>query len=300
MIGPPGDGRKRENEGHLEETKFTDQAQTPVGVMMHHQPLPGYGVPPPYHHYPPAAPDSEAPLYYYPPPPPGYPYGPTYYQIPPPPPGYFYPPVAAPVPSAPKISPPSSTTKTKAPNIDDKANQSNKDRNTRDNEPSQSSSTSTDEEFLSKVKPMRSDFFIFASENKEKILNTIERDKGKSQIHIMTELNEKLLNMWEDLHSNMRIPYQTKEEEDRIRFMHEDEIESRHCATLTSRSQNAKSKDIERTNTNDDGGSMGNDTKACINGSNLKRSIHANNTDGSEFKGEEGEEHYESPPKKSK
>lgn len=295
-------------EGHSDGIKFPNQAQeeTTAGEGMYHQPLPGYGVPPPYHHYPPAPTGSEPHLYYYPPPPqpspgeyhsmpPGYSYGPPYYPIPPPPPPeYFYPPIGAPMSSVPKISPPSSAIKANYPNSDYKTSRSNKDPAIRNNIPSQTSSTSTDEEFLSKVKPMRSDFFIFASENKEKVLKTIEQNNEKGQFYIMTELNEKLLNMWENLHSSLRIPYQAKEEEDRIRFMHEDEIESRHCATLTSRSHSAKYKGIERNDTNNNWDSLDNDA------SHLKRSINTNKSDASTEKGDEGEENYESPPKRSK
>ena len=305
MRGSPKEGKETYNEGHSEENKSPEQAQIPSG-RVYHQPLTGYAMPPSYQYHP-LAQSSEPPVYYYPPPQPppplsgqyhamphGYSYGPQYYPMPPPQ-GYFYPPVTTPSPNVPQTSPSSSANDTKTPISDEKMNKPNKDPVTRNNNiPLQSSSTSTDEEFLSKVKPMRSDFFIFASEHKEQVLNTLERKSGQSQVHLITELNEKLLNMWENLDSSMKTAYKAKEEEDRIRFMHEDEIESRHCATLTSRVQNAKSKDAERTDTNEDGDSM-QETK-----SNYKRGVNANNNDESKGKGNEGDEAYESPPKKSK
>lgn len=84
-----------------------------------------------------------------------------------------------------------------------------------------------------------------------------------------------MLNIWENESSNFRERYETKECADQIRFMNEDEIESRHCATLTSRAH--------RIDTSPSNGSK-------------KKLDHAD----SRKEGIEGEENYESPPKKAK
>jgi hypothetical protein len=48
---------------------------------------------------------------------------------------------------------------------------------------------------------------------------------------------------WEELKKEERDTYMVKEEEDRRRFMEEDEIASRHCATLTARGKSPRSSD---------------------------------------------------------
>ncbi len=86
----------------------------------------------------------------------------------------------------------------------------------------------------SRVNPMRSDFHFYAEEHKKEALDSIDAD-NTSPLEKIAVLNEKLLNMWEKENSSTRTEYMMKEEADRSRFMNEDEIESRHCATLTSR-----------------------------------------------------------------
>ena len=112
-----------------------------------------------------------------------------------------------------------------------------------------------DDELASNVNPMRSDFHFFASDHKAETLTQIEKlnteqkssgddndekDKDKnskepSPFVKMTDLNERLMKLWEGASSRVRTVYMQKEESDRYRFMSEDEIASRHCATLTSR-----------------------------------------------------------------
>jgi hypothetical protein len=50
-------------------------------------------------------------------------------------------------------------------------------------------------------------------------------------------LNSRLIKEWEDASQIVREAYMEKEEEDRKRFMADDEIASRHCATLTARAR---------------------------------------------------------------
>ncbi len=95
-----------------------------------------------------------------------------------------------------------------------------------------------EEEFTTGVNPMRSDFHFFASEHQEEELIKIKKSKEgdyDSPFLLMTSLNERLMKVWEDSSTKVRAVYMQKEESDRYRFMSEDEIASRHCATLTSR-----------------------------------------------------------------
>lgn len=48
---------------------------------------------------------------------------------------------------------------------------------------------------------------------------------------------------WENLTNDERDAFMIKEEEDRRRFMEEDEIASRHCATLTARGKSPRTTD---------------------------------------------------------
>jgi hypothetical protein len=90
------------------------------------------------------------------------------------------------------------------------------------------------DDMTSRVNPMRSDFHFYADENKKEVEKSIEK-KEMSSVELISELNEKLIEMWEKESASTRSEYMAKEERDRGRFMNEDEIESRHCATLTSR-----------------------------------------------------------------
>ena len=102
----------------------------------------------------------------------------------------------------------------------------------------------TDEDFTSGVNPMRSDFHFFAishkEENMQKIKESSKEGETKSPFLTITELNERLLKLWEDTPARAKAVFLQKEEADRYRFMSEDEIASRHCATLTSRTSLSK------------------------------------------------------------
>jgi len=113
-------------------------------------------------------------------------------------------------------------------------------------------SADTDLSFT-EVKPIQTDFHFFVKEVREKlrvqaeqeVRSSIQKDPIASDAAaaaddddaylINTNLNARLMKAWEDLSSIQRESYGKKEEVDRRRFMEEDEIASRHCATLTAR-----------------------------------------------------------------
>jgi hypothetical protein len=101
------------------------------------------------------------------------------------------------------------------------------------------------------VKPIRSDFHFFMMENKAKYRAEAEEEVRKTAgesadgkldlLLVNTNLNTRMMKAWEDLSQDKRDLYMQKEEDDRRRFMEEDEIASRHCATLTARGKSPKS-----------------------------------------------------------
>ncbi len=134
--------------------------------------------------------------------------------------------------------------------------------------PKEDNHTYDEDELTSAVSPMRSDFHFFALDNKQEALDTLEKvkvsekednkdkekedDEKASAFRIMTELNERLIKMWEDTSASVRTVYMQKEESDRYRFMSEDEIASRHCATLTSRTSARKNPSVTNVVTKDE------------------------------------------------
>ena len=92
------------------------------------------------------------------------------------------------------------------------------------------------DDMVSKVSPMKSDFHFYAAAKKAAVLKEIHSNKEKKDaLEAVSELNNRIMKMWEEEDKGSRQVYFAKEEDDRIRYIHEDEIESRHCATLTSR-----------------------------------------------------------------
>lgn len=102
------------------------------------------------------------------------------------------------------------------------------------------------------VRPIETDFHFFVKENMKEYLKLAEEDVRKSRPDsdsseepldpylVNTNLNSRLLKAWEQLTPGSRDTYMQKEEEDRRRFMEEDEIASRHCATLTARGKSPR------------------------------------------------------------
>ncbi|KAL3943175.1 MAG: hypothetical protein SGBAC_002736 [Bacillariaceae sp.] len=99
------------------------------------------------------------------------------------------------------------------------------------------------------VRPIETDFHFFVKENLEHHRNLAEEEVRKSTntdsadldpFLVNTNLNSRLLTAWEKANQDTRDIYRKKEEDDRIRFMAEDEIASRHCATLTARGKSPR------------------------------------------------------------
>lgn len=102
-------------------------------------------------------------------------------------------------------------------------------------------------DFAANVAPMRSAFHFFVDDNKEKFrklaLEEVKQSTNSDKVDIYlvnTNLNTRLINEWEDADESVRESYMEKEEADRKRFMADDEIASRHCATLTARARSPK------------------------------------------------------------
>lgn len=99
------------------------------------------------------------------------------------------------------------------------------------------------------VKPLQSDFHFFVLAVKDRLRleaeqevqssladnSKVAHDSQQLQYLINTNLNARLMNEWEDMKLEHKEEYLKKEEEDRKRFMEEDAVASRHCATLTAR-----------------------------------------------------------------
>ncbi|KAG7347787.1 hypothetical protein IV203_016492 [Nitzschia inconspicua] len=102
------------------------------------------------------------------------------------------------------------------------------------------------------VKPIQTDFHFFVKDNIAKYRPLAEAEVRKSlgldpsdkepldPLLVNSNLNTRLMKAWEALTRDQRDAYMIKEEDDRRRFMEEDEIASRHCATLTARGKNPK------------------------------------------------------------
>jgi len=100
------------------------------------------------------------------------------------------------------------------------------------------------------VKPIQTDFHFFAKEHIEKYRKQAEEEVKSNNnssggddldpLLVNSNLNTRLMKAWEDLTKEDRDAYMIKEEADRRRFMEDDEIASRHCATLTARGKSPR------------------------------------------------------------
>jgi hypothetical protein len=104
-------------------------------------------------------------------------------------------------------------------------------------------------DFSNTVEPMRSAFHFFVDDMQEKLRKLAKEevikslggeDKEVDAYLVNTNLNSRLMKEWEEADESLREAYMEKEEEDRKRFMADDEIASRHCATLTARARSPK------------------------------------------------------------
>ena len=102
---------------------------------------------------------------------------------------------------------------------------------------------------MSKVKPMRSAFHFFVDDMEENLRQVAEEEVRRStgaeeeevDLYLLnTNLNSRLMKEWENADQDIRDVYITKEDEDRKRFMADDEVASRHCATLTARARSPR------------------------------------------------------------
>jgi len=105
----------------------------------------------------------------------------------------------------------------------------------------------TVEDIQSSVKPMRSAFHFFVNDMQDKLrqvaLEEVKRSTQSEEVDLYllnTNLNSRLMKEWEDAEQSVRDAYMDKEEADRKRFMADDEIASRHCATLTARARSPR------------------------------------------------------------
>ena len=100
------------------------------------------------------------------------------------------------------------------------------------------------------VKPIQTDFHFFVKENIDKYRKLAEEEVRSSlkdneeenldPLLVNSNLNTRLMKAWEGLAKDDRDAYMVHEEADRRRFMEDDEIASRHCATLTARGKSPK------------------------------------------------------------
>ena len=101
------------------------------------------------------------------------------------------------------------------------------------------------------VAPMRQDFHFYAMDHYEQVKEvcknqlatastTSQKNKENELFLLTTLINEHLIKNWEAAPSSVRSEYLKKEEADRKRFMGEEEVASRHCATLTARRRSPK------------------------------------------------------------
>jgi hypothetical protein len=115
------------------------------------------------------------------------------------------------------------------------------------------------------VKPMRSDFHFFVDDMRDSIKAIVEKELGKESNNtflLFTRMNARLMKAWEDATDDTRTKYFLKEEEDRRRFMADDDIVSRHCATLTARVRSPRDKEGEEEDDEYDEDEQGNERRS--------------------------------------
>ncbi|KAL9183763.1 hypothetical protein ACHAXT_004619 [Thalassiosira profunda] len=98
------------------------------------------------------------------------------------------------------------------------------------------------------VDPMRQDFHFYAADRCDEVRGECEarlRSSGdvpkEKELYLLTTLlNARLVKDWEMAPESTRTAYLKREEADRKRFLSEEEVASRHCATLTARRRSPK------------------------------------------------------------
>lgn len=110
----------------------------------------------------------------------------------------------------------------------------------------------------SQVEPIKTAFHFFVMDMRESLRPLAEAEVRRSinaaegepldPYLVNSNMNCRLMKAWEDLNEESRQGCMRKEEEDRRRFMEEEEIASRHCATLTARSKSPKTPERRSSN----------------------------------------------------
>jgi len=101
------------------------------------------------------------------------------------------------------------------------------------------------------VEPMKQDFFFYANDHFDAVRAQCEEEckhsskslagnKENELYRLTTLMNARLIQDWESGPASLREQYMKMEDGDRQRFMSEEEVASRHCATLTARKRSPK------------------------------------------------------------
>lgn len=95
------------------------------------------------------------------------------------------------------------------------------------------------------VDPMKQDFHFYAMDHRDEVTqqckqqllqSSLSSNNNNNQLYLLTTLvNARLIQNWTHASPQIRAQYAAMEETDRKRFMGEEEVASRHCATLTAR-----------------------------------------------------------------
>ena len=104
------------------------------------------------------------------------------------------------------------------------------------------------------VDPMRQDFHFYAKDRFDAVKAQCEEEckqsssqagnKENELYRLTTLMNARLIQDWESGPASLREQYMKMEDDDRQRFMSEEEVASRHCATLTARKRSPKQQNV--------------------------------------------------------
>jgi len=110
------------------------------------------------------------------------------------------------------------------------------------------------------VDPMKQDFFFYAKDRFDTVRAQCEEEckqsssqagnKENELYRLTTLMNARLIQDWESGPASLREQYMKMEDDDRQRFMSEEEVASRHCATLTARKRSPKQQEYFRKSSN--------------------------------------------------
>ena len=128
------------------------------------------------------------------------------------------------------------------------------------NEPITNTDTSSAKESAAAVEeeiqvdPMKQDFYFYAKDRFDTVKAQCEEEckqsssqagnKENELYRLTTLMNARLIQDWESGPASLREQYMKMEDDDRQRFMSEEEVASRHCATLTARKRSPKQQNV--------------------------------------------------------